>query len=71
MYRLCFTTLRLDTSEDKKENPEPAAPIESKLTFELNVLKAEKTTTDKLGQVLSLVDASVSRIQGQYRNVRV
>lgn len=62
---MCFTTL--NTSDHDKSSDEP---LRARLTFELTVIKMEKKTTDKLGQMLSGVDTTVSKIQAEYRNVR-
>ncbi|CAL6073509.1 EMP24/GP25L/P24_family protein [Hexamita inflata] len=69
VYRLCFTSLRILSKEEKEADGNKT--VEAKLTFEYNQLKAEKSSSDKLGLVLNSIDTSVSKIQSEYRSVRM
>ena len=46
MYRCCFTALNIPKKGEEERK------VNARLTFDLNVLKAEKSSSDKLQQVM-------------------
>lgn len=65
VYRCCFTALNIPKKGEEERK------VNARLTFDLNVLKAEKSSSDKLQQAMSQIDTQVSKIQAEYRSVRM